>query len=390
MPLPPNRRDPKDASLPKSESDREKLAEAVAEMRDSNASFEDTARTFELDPELLRRWARDNRRTDRQQNSTAPSQPPSDSTNPDVAEHDHDAYSDNWDRATEGVDKVEVLSHFETALNTFPPLRLLLGTDRRRVLTAITFGLATITAIIGLAKPQTAPTPTLAPPPTSPNDTLQLPETEELESAANVARAFLGAEGWAAKRTFVESPEHIDTIAAEWYSRPENAHLTRAAKAIKLLDVVGTIDQKQRYSFVLTNSSFGQLLLITKLSDDGQPKVLWKQTVHYSSTSWDHFAATRDTKPATFFVRNSLNDYFNAPFDDASTFASYRLLSAHENGETLFGFVRHDSEVADQLQLLSLGYQQRNIVLELRHPKSGAKNCVEILSIISENWIRDQ
>ena len=417
--LPAKRRDPKDISIKPREGasehpgettppraktelpnagERDKLTDAIERMLESNISFEQAAIEFNIEPNDLRRWHQSSRRsvkkpkaepnnskTDQSKKRkarliAAPPQAP--------AAHDRETYSDNWDRATEGVEIEEEISNFEAALNIFPPARLLIGTERRRIITTSVIGVAAAAAVYSLSTRQAeTPAPTVAPPTPVATKAPHLPSEEERQRAGEIAHAFLTAEGWAAKRKFVLDPESIDELAREWYSRPQNKSSAHALKDVVIDQVAGIARNGHQFAAVIAESAAGEISIVLDCLDLENPKIIWKSTVRYSSLDWGAFVERRVTEPATFFVVCSPIDYFNTPFDDDKVFNAYRLVSHDDKGETLYGFVRKDSEIADQLALLTHGLQASGLVLELKYPESGADNCVEIVSIISENWL---
>ncbi len=410
--LPSNRRDPKDISVAKPRpapgpqpdpgaasgaaglpSGRGELSldQALERLRDLNVPLEEVAREFGLDPDLLHRLHTETVKPNRKLGGGGdrfPSQAP-------VAADDseREAFARNWDRAAEGVEVEVPPTSLENLLNIFPPLRLVLGSERRRFTVGVTVCLAAAFGVYSLSKrdvaPTETPTPTPTPPPVSPAGVVSLPSATDRDRAEELAHSFLAAAGWPAKEPLVATPESIAPLAAEWYSRPENRSRERAAGKIEFESSIGIVKDGHRYVISDVTVDGDRSVVVVRAPESGDYKVDWKATVRYSAKSWSRFIADRDTEASSFYVRCTRGDYFNSPFDDDHVYDSFRLARPLQSEEVLYGYVRKDDPLATYLAALTANHPRpKNLILKIRYPESGVRDCVEIVGVPADSWIQ--
>ncbi len=298
---------------------------------------------------------------------------------------------ENWQRAAQSADELREPEGLERFLTRAPFLRPFLGSDRRRAATGVMGGLLLASIILAITSNRQSPPPASQPardPATTTESAPTLPDLDTRKAAEAFAIEYFLAEGLEEKLRYVSKPETIRPLAAEFYARPENTSLAQSKPDATAPRSVGILVDGR--SFVIVDVVDGDSNHATpvELLEDGAMRIDWETSVLYSSMSWPDFVTQRPTEAIPFRVRCEPADYFNPPYENDKLYRSFRLTPPREDGEILYGFLSTDAPLTPYLySLLASQGGFGNLILEIRFPEKGFKNCVEIVSIVAEGWL---
>lgn len=211
---------------------------------------------------------------------------------------------------------------------------------------------------------------------------------EMIERIEQVKKDFFAASSVDALAKHVRQPERVRPLMEDYYS-------TRTLKARKIVRTnllqPLTIETSANFwmsSVDLDNRETANLIIDT--GGDGGPKVDWETTVCYQPMDWDKFAVGRP--PGTtldFRVYLQRDLFYSHEFSDSSVWECFRLTSL-TGEETLFGYVKKSSPVAEEIgRMLDLNQGEPTaMILRLSLPKGmQSRRGVVIDKMVSPRWM---
>jgi hypothetical protein len=130
--------------------------------------------------------------------------------------------------------------------------------------------------------------------------------------------------------------------------------------------------------------------LIIEIDPAGKPLIDWETLVCYQPMPWDRFASERPAGSSMDFrVYVERDTFFSHEFSDADQWLCFRL-TALEAEESMFGYVRADSEEARTLleALVKNGGGRASMILRLGIPERlQSRQGVVIEKVLSARWI---
>ncbi len=221
--------------------------------------------------------------------------------------------------------------------------------------------------------------PPEAPRPPAPENT----DTDN-QGAAEVARQFFAAPTAEEKMRFVRPDPAIRPLMEEYFHRYPalpitDAVLTRAMPGTRL------------YALEFDIPSLKRKHLCVMVEHDGKFLMDWETSSMFQEVHLQDIRTAKSPTPARIAVRVTRDSYFNYGFTEAR-FSCYRLKYPGLEMD-LYAYTPRDSPDDQTLSVLlkPVGTESRSIaaILEIKYPagKDVADNQVELLKIVSEEWV---
>jgi len=205
---------------------------------------------------------------------------------------------------------------------------------------------------------------------------------DELESTI---RAFFGATTIDGRLRWVRFPERVAPMMTNFHqNRDLVANPLHKIRSLELLPI-NFPNQFWMARVLLATGEVQELIL--EYTEEG-PKIDWETMVIHQPMSWDEFVTERPAaKAMDFRVYAEPAALFSHEFADENESACYRL-TVPDQQEVIFGYVRHGTEVADELASLTQDSRRASVVLRLRIPAAlHSPVGVVIEKVVSPRWL---
>ncbi|MBK1816966.1 hypothetical protein JIN84_15175 [Luteolibacter yonseiensis] len=130
--------------------------------------------------------------------------------------------------------------------------------------------------------------------------------------------------------------------------------------------------------------------VIVEVLENSEPKIDWETFVCYQPMPWDKFAAGRPTgSPYDFRVYVEQDTFFSHEFADSEQWSCFRLTS-RDSEETLYGYVKKNSELEKQIHKLLVANrgQRTSVILRLNVPPGiQSRRGVMIEKLVAPRWM---
>jgi hypothetical protein len=142
-------------------------------------------------------------------------------------------------------------------------------------------------------------------------------------------------------------------------------------------------------SFLLAQverEDFSMDSIAVELQDDGRFLVDWESFVGYCEIPWGEIEERKSTSPFLVRAKASVGSYFNYGYKDTE-WACIQL-EDEGNTSTLYGYVRHDSPVLDDLKEVMTPRGTMHLTLRLAHPGGKkAANQFLVKEFVAKGWV---
>lgn len=221
------------------------------------------------------------------------------------------------------------------------------------------------------------------------NDEKEEKEAADLIDRIDAAtRDFFHATSVEAMLPLVRQPERVKPLMERYYS--EHPIVPISTLRTRILQPL-TLDNRANFwmkSVELAENQSSNLII--EVMDNGEPKIDWETLVCYQPMNWDAYVAERPGGTSMDFrVYVEPDNFFSHEFADPEKWNSFRL-TALDADETLFGYVRAGSEIANQVvELLRRNQGSRtSMVLRLNIPEGlKSRRGVVIEKLLSPRWL---
>ena len=303
-----------------------------------------------------------------------------------IDEESSERLSENWEKAREGAEiEPEPLPPLEAAIQSFPPARWLLGTERRRLATMVA-----VCAVAGAGVVIMSAIRKDAEPAEKGEEVVPIvPPADRAAAALEVAKSFVATKTWQERLAYVRNADATSELMKEWYETRGEPFLV--LEEPQFWRQTSTFIGQAPYLIFEARLPDDEPLLVPLDMSGEVPKIDWEAHVHYQPISWEMYRKQRPSEPMAFRVEAAKSDYFPPPFDDAARYMSVELTSPL-GIVGLNGFVEKNGRVGLLMQNFLVGNEQKvrstkNLILTLRFPEDTASPAVEIVGAI-EGWIR--
>lgn len=219
-------------------------------------------------------------------------------------------------------------------------------------------------------------------------------EREEREAAQLIGRldktlrAFANVTSVESLSRLIRQPGRVTPLMRRYYAdRPVYPGPLRSIKSLNPLTV------GNRGNFWVASVALGEGTLhgvVLEIREDGEPRIDWETFVCYQPMDWDDFARQRPVGNALDFrVFVERDHFYSHEFADSNQWVSFRLTALNAE-ETLFGYARVGSPIAQELlRLFGQGEgRQVALILRLGVPEGlRSRNGVVIEKLVCERWI---
>lgn len=363
------------------------LSKAIARIKNGELSTEEAAEEYELDRDVLESIFAVTAQFEEKRSGKPPEFTPR-KVRRKGSRGERKRFTENWEKAADGVEIEETRSTFEELTDIIPPLRWFFGTERKAAISAAIFCVS-IAVALALQSGNRSPSTKVHHTAIDPNKLTAA--DSEIESAKRAAIEFLCAESAEERLKLVRHADRLGTTLLEWRGKRGTKFYSK-----EQLSIVGTslarFNFDRRFAVIsfldtLTSERFP----VSVALDQGNYRVDWESFVVYSPKTWSEVVALPEKTAFPFRCRYFSSDYYNHPFTDPDLYSSYKLQLPGEDRE-IYGFVERDNPLADELLLL-LGKSHdssASVVLRLRPPadsSENAANVAKIESIEEASWI---
>lgn len=214
------------------------------------------------------------------------------------------------------------------------------------------------------------------------------------ESAKQLVKSYLEADGLDKKIQFVREPERVTPLMKDYFSRGNNDQpLTVAKMHCSTPGYYQSQDLKQRRSNVLAELSDGRQMTFFVEYLPGGPKIEWESSVAYSPTDWhDIINAKPDKKftPQLLRVTACVDKYYNDSQFKENTHLCVYLQDPVTNEPLGNGYIPRMSEDGIRLRKFLYGSSKNKpdqIMVEVRPVANSSKErIVEITKFVKSGF----